>query len=191
MPILLAGVGAMVAGIVAAWLATRATLSRGVLALMRRVPPRTGWRAGVGLGVAIAFVASSLVAAFLNRSSPIAWLAAPSIALIAGLVAARMLAFISGRRLRFSVRRGNVVGLLSGAWLARQPGRNRVVAVLTVAVALLVFGAVGWDVGARGPDRQRAGDTRCRRRSSGSCRPIRRRWRPRCAKPTPAATRWA
>ena len=40
------------------------------------------------------------------------------IALIAGLIAARMLAVISARRLRFSLRRGNVVGLLSGAWLA-------------------------------------------------------------------------
>ncbi len=149
LPIVLAALAAMAAGVIAAWLATRATLRRGVLALMRRVPPRTGWRAGVGLGVAIAFVGASLVAAFLNRSSPIAWLAAPSIALIAGLIAARFLAFVSARRLRFSLRRGNVVGLLSGAWLARQAGRNRVVAVLTVAVALLVFGAVGWDVGAR------------------------------------------
>jgi putative ABC transport system permease protein len=148
-PVLLAALGAMVAGFAAAWLATRTTLRRGVLALMRRVPTRTGWRAGAGLGIALAFVAASLVAAFLNRSSPIAWLAAPSIALIAGLVAARLLAFVSRRRLRSAVKRGHVVSLLSGAWLARQPGRNRVVAVLTVAVALLVFGAIGWDVGAR------------------------------------------
>jgi ABC-type antimicrobial peptide transport system permease subunit len=149
LPILLTGLGAMLAGFAAAWLATRSTLRRGVLALMRRVPSRTGWKAGVGVGVALAFVAASLVAAFLNRSSPIAWLAAPSIALIAGVLASRMLAFVSGRRLRSAVKRGRVVSLLSGAWLARQPGRNRVVAVLTVAVALLVFGAVGWDVGTR------------------------------------------
>ncbi len=146
-PIFYAGVGAMVAGVIAAWLATRNMLRHGVLALLRRVPPRTGWRAGVGVGIAVAFVAASLVGAFMDRSSPIAWLAAPSIALIAGLIAARLMAAASARRLRTAVRRGRIVSLLSGAWLARQPGRSRVVAVLTVAVALLVFGAVGWDVG--------------------------------------------
>ena len=33
--------------------------------------------------------------------------------------------------------------------MARQPGRGRVVAVLTVAVAQLVFGAIGWDAAAQ------------------------------------------
>ena len=146
-PAIAAGLGVTVAGCLAAWLATRTTLRQSVLALMRRVPARTGWRGGLGVGLAVAFVAASLVAAFLNRKSPIAWLAAPSIAVIAGLLAARVLALVSSQRLRSSKRRGRIVGILAGAWLSRQPGRNRVVAVLTVAVALLVFGAVGWDVG--------------------------------------------
>ncbi|HEY1485342.1 MAG TPA: FtsX-like permease family protein [Micromonosporaceae bacterium] len=146
-PIFAAAGAAMIAGYLAAWLATRSTVRRGVLSLMRRVPQRTGWRAGIGVGLAVAFVAAALVAAFLNRSSPIAWLAAPSIALIAGLVAARLLSATSAGRLRLAARRGRLVGIISGAWLARQSGRSRIVAVLTVAVALLVFGAVGWDVG--------------------------------------------
>ncbi|HEY2792523.1 MAG TPA: FtsX-like permease family protein, partial [Micromonosporaceae bacterium] len=146
-PLFLAALGGMLAGAIAAWLATRATVRRGVLSLMRRVPQRTGWRAGVGVGLTVAVVAAALVAAFLNRTSPIAWLAAPAIALLGGLIAARLMAMTSAGRLRSAARRGRLVGLISGAWLARQSGRSRVVAVLTVAVALLVFGAIGWDVG--------------------------------------------
>ncbi len=147
-PLFVAGILSMLAGSGAAWLAARRTLRQSVLGLMRRVPERTGWRAGLGEGVAVALVAASLVAAVLNRSSPIAWLAAPSIALVAGLIAARLLAVGSRWRLRSAAKHGRIVGLLAGARLARQPGRHRVVAVVTVAIALLVFAATAWDVGA-------------------------------------------
>lgn len=148
LPTIAAGVLTPAAGASAAWLAARRTLARPVLGLLRRVPERTGWRAGLVEIVAVVAAAASLVAAFDDRSSPLALLAAPLIALVAGLVAARLSTILARVRLRRSARRGKIVGLLAGARLARQPGRYRVIVVVTVAVALLVFGATAWDIGA-------------------------------------------
>jgi putative ABC transport system permease protein len=46
-------------------------------------------------------------------------------------------------------RRGRLVALLSAAQLARRPGGQRLVVVVTVAVALLSFAATAWDVAAQ------------------------------------------
>jgi putative ABC transport system permease protein len=148
-PVLAAGVAAMLAGALAAALAARRTLGRGVLALLRRVPGQaTGWRAGLGEIIAIVAAVASLVAAYENRTSALALAAAPLLAVVAGLLAARLLAIAARVRLHGASRRGKIAGMLAGARLARQPGRHRVIVVLTVAVALLVFGATAWDVGA-------------------------------------------
>jgi predicted lysophospholipase L1 biosynthesis ABC-type transport system permease subunit len=147
-PVFVAGFAAMVAGGLAATLAARRTLGRGVLGLLRRVPDqRTGWKAGVGELVAIVAVVGSLVAAYENRTSALALAAAPLLAVVAGLLAARLLAIAARVQLRTAARRGKIAGVLAGARLARQPGRHRVIVVVTVAVALLVFGATAWDVG--------------------------------------------
>ncbi len=145
-----AGIGAMLAGGLAAVLAARRTLGRGVLGLLRRVPERrTGWRANLGEVLALVAVAACLAAAFENRTSALALAAAPLLALVAGLIAARLLAVTARLSLAGAQRRGKIAGMLAGARLARQPGRHRVIVVVTVAVALLVFGATAWDAGAQ------------------------------------------
>ena len=148
-PIFVAGAAAMICGGLAAVLAGRRTLGRGVLGLLRRVPEqRSGWRANVGEIAALVAVAAALVAAYENRTSALALAAAPLLALVAGLVAARLLAVTARLGLATAQKRGKIPGLLAGARLARQPGRHRVIVVVTVAVSLLVFGALAWDVGA-------------------------------------------
>ncbi|MFG2036684.1 FtsX-like permease family protein [Dactylosporangium sp. NPDC048998] len=140
---------AFAAGIVAAVLAARQTLSRPVLGLLRRVPERGGWRAGVTEGVVVAAAGASLVAAVGDRTSPLALLAPPLLALVLGIAAARLLGLWSAARLRIARRRGRIVPLLSAAQLSRRPGGQRLVVVVTVAVALLSFAATAWDVAAR------------------------------------------
>jgi hypothetical protein len=148
-PVFAAAGVAFAAGILAAVLAARQTLARPVLGLLRRVPERGGWRAGVTEGVVVALAAASLVAAVNDRSSPLALLAPPLLALVLGIAAARLLGLWSAARLRVARRRGRIVPLLSAAQLSRRPGGQRLVVVVTVAVALLSFAATAWDVAAR------------------------------------------
>ncbi|MFI5907076.1 FtsX-like permease family protein [Dactylosporangium sp. NPDC051541] len=148
-PVFAAAGIALVAGVLAALLAARRTLARPVLGLLRRVPARGGWRAGAAEGVVVALAAASLVAAAGDRTSPLALLAPPLLALVLGVAAARLLGLWSAARLRLARRRGRIVALLSAAQLSRRPGGGRLVVVLTVAVALLSFAATAWDAAAR------------------------------------------
>ncbi len=144
---------AAVIGVVAAYLAVRAagsrTLARPALALLRRVPERTGWRAGLAEGIVVAVAAASLVAALADRTMPLALLAPALIALVAGVVTARLLGLWSRARLRGLARRGRIGGLLAHAQLARRPIGHRIMLVVTMAVALLSFAATAWDVAAQ------------------------------------------
>ena len=140
---------ALLGAVAAAVLAGRATVRRPVLALLRRVPARTRWHAGVAEGVVVALAAASLVAAVGDRSSPLALLAPPLLAVVAGIGTARVLGIWSRVRLAGARRRGKLVALLSSAQLSRRPGGQRVVVVVTVAVALLSFAATAWDVAAQ------------------------------------------
>ncbi|MGI5244849.1 FtsX-like permease family protein [Dactylosporangium sp. CA-139066] len=148
-PVFAAAGVAFAAGIVAAALAARQTLARPVLGLLRRVPERGGWKAGVVEGIVVALAAASLVAAVSDRTSPLALLAPPLLAMVLGIGAARLLGMWSAARLRIARRRGRIVPLLSAAQLSRRPGGQRLVVVVTVAVALLSFAATAWDVAAR------------------------------------------
>jgi putative ABC transport system permease protein len=148
-PVLAAAAVALAAGVCATLLAGRQTLGRPVLGLLRRVPERGSWRAGLVDGLAVALAGASVAAAVSDRTSPLALLAAPMLAVVAGIGAARLLALWSGARLRVARRRGRIVSLLSAAQLSRRPGGHRVVVVVTVAVALLSFGAAAWDVAAQ------------------------------------------
>ncbi|MEV4131364.1 FtsX-like permease family protein [Dactylosporangium sp. NPDC049742] len=145
-----AGAGlALAAGIAAAVLAGRQTLARPILGLLRRVPERGGWRAGIADGVVVALAAASLAAAANDRGSPLALLAPPLLAVVVGVAAARLLGLWSQTRLRIARRRGRIVPLLSAAQLSRRPGGRRLVVVVTVAVALLTFAATAWDAAGR------------------------------------------
>ncbi len=140
---------ALLGAAAAAVLAGRATVRRPVLALLRRVPERARWRAGVAEGVVVALAAASLVAALGDRSAPLALLAPPLLAVVAGVATARVLGIWARLRLRVARRRGRLVALLSSAQLSRRPGGQRLVVVVTVAVALLSFAATAWDVAAQ------------------------------------------
>jgi putative ABC transport system permease protein len=143
-----AGVSLLAAGAAAA-LAGRGTVRRPVLALLRRVPARTRWQAGLAEGIVVALAAASLVAAVGDRSAPLALLAPPLLAVVAGIATARVLRIWARLRLRAARRRGNLVTLLSSAQLSRRPAGQRLVVVVTVAVALLSFAATAWDVAAQ------------------------------------------
>jgi putative ABC transport system permease protein len=147
-PVFAAAAVALAAGVVATVLAGRSTLAQPVLSLLRRTPARGGWRAGVVEGVAVALAGASIAAAVSDPSSPLALLAAPMLAVVVGIGAARLLGLWSAARLRLARRRGRVASLLAAAQLARRPGGQRVVVVVTVAVALLTFAATAWDVAA-------------------------------------------
>ncbi|MEV0394657.1 FtsX-like permease family protein [Polymorphospora rubra] len=149
-PVLLVAAVAFAGAAVAAVLATRNTVRASVLSLLRRVPPRAPWRAvavesAVG---ALALVGLFQVLAGGDRSSPVAYLAPPLLALVAGLLAARLLSGWARIRGRTAVQRGNVPVLLASAQIARRPATARVVVLLTVATALLTFAVTIWDVAA-------------------------------------------
>jgi hypothetical protein len=140
---------ALAATALAALLAGRRTLRRPVLALLRRVPERGRWQAGLAEGLVVALAGASLFAAISDRSAPLALLAPALIAVVAGIVAARLLGIWARLRLAVARRRGRVPALLSAAQLARRPASHRLVVVVTVAVALLSFAATAWDIAAR------------------------------------------
>ncbi|MEV0394656.1 FtsX-like permease family protein [Polymorphospora rubra] len=147
-PVLLAAVAAFAGAVVAAALATRSTVRASVLSLLRRVPPRAPWRAVVvesAVG-ALALVGLFQVLAGGDRTSPLAYLAPPLLAVVAGLVAARLLTAWARLRGRTAAQRGDVSLLLATAQLARRPATARVVVLMTVAVALLTFAVTIWDV---------------------------------------------
>ncbi|MFB9235250.1 FtsX-like permease family protein [Plantactinospora siamensis] len=150
MAVLLAAVAALLGAAVAIVLAGRRTLRTGVLALLRRVPSRSRRRAvaiEAALG-ALALAALYQVLAARDRSSPIAYAAPALVALVAGLLAGRLLGWWARARSRRGAARGRLATMLSAAQLARRPGTVRVAALLTVAVALLTFAATSWDVAA-------------------------------------------
>ncbi len=157
-PVFAAAALSLVAACAAALLAGRRTLSRPVLALLRRVPERARWTAGVLEGLVVALAAASMFAAMSDPTGPLALLAPALLAVVAGIGAARLLGLLSRRRIATSRRRGRLVGLLSAANLSRRPSIGRIVVVMTVAVALLSFAATAWDVSAQAR-RDNADDT--------------------------------
>jgi hypothetical protein len=148
-PVFAAAAVTVAAVALAVLLAGRATLRQPVLSLLRRVPERGSWRAGVAEGAVVALAAASLVAALRDRTAPLALLAPALLAVVAGVAAARLVWLWSAVRLRLARQRGRIPALLSAAQLSRRPAGRRIVAVVTVAVALLAFAATAWDVAAQ------------------------------------------
>jgi hypothetical protein len=150
LPVLLAAAGALVAGLAAALLAGRRVLARPVLALLRRVPERGRWQAGLAEGAVVALAGASLAAAAGDRSSPLALLAPAMLAVVAGIVAGRLLRLWAAGRMRVGAwKAGRLPGLLASAQIARRPLAQRVMVVVTIAIALLSFAATAWDVAAQ------------------------------------------
>jgi putative ABC transport system permease protein len=148
-PVLAAAGVSILAAFFAVRLASSRILARPVLNLLRRVPERGRWRAGVIDGAVVALAGASLAAAVSDQTAPLALLAPALLALVAGILTARMLGLWSRMRVRRYARKGRVSGLLAHAQLARRAVGARVMLVVTVAVALLSFAATAWDVAAQ------------------------------------------
>ncbi|GIG58408.1 hypothetical protein Lfu02_27800 [Longispora fulva] len=146
--LLAAALIAVVAGMGTVWLASRRTLLTPALALLRRVPPRARFKAAVGEGIVVALTAVALyqVLAAGDRTSSLALLAAPLLALLAGLGVARGLAMWSRRRVGAALRSGRVPAMLASAQLGRRQSTVRLSMVLTVALSLLGFSTAIWSV---------------------------------------------
>jgi len=133
------------------WLtATRGTRDP-ISSLLRGVPTRApGWSLGVADAVIIAG-AGTAVLAFVTGGlqGPLALAAPGLLALIVGLLLAHLIVPLAtwlGRRLMARGRYALALGLLA---LARRPATRRIVAVITVASALLVFSTYAIGVGSR------------------------------------------
>ena len=148
-PVAIAAGLAVAAGLLAVRLGGGRILGRPVLALLRRVPERSRWRAGAMEAGVLALAAASLVAAVSDQTAPLAMLAPALLAVVAGIVTARLLGWWSRVRVRRHARRGRVPALLAHAQLSRRPLGQRIMLVVTVAVAMLSFAATAWDVAAQ------------------------------------------
>lgn len=147
-PVAAVGIAVLVAYASAA-LASRRVFSTRIVTLLRRVPQRTTWRASALEGAAVALAVAVLAAAWQDRSSSLAVLTAPLLAIVAGIVGGRLLAVVAGVRLKRARRQADTTGMLSAAALARRSGRQRIIVVVAVATALMGFSATTWDVAAQ------------------------------------------
>jgi putative ABC transport system permease protein len=148
-PVAIAAGVAVAAGLLAVRLGSGRILGQPVLALLRRVPERSRWRAGLAEAGVLALAAASLVAALSDQTAPLAMLAPALLAVVAGILTARLLGLWSRLRVRRHARRGKVPALLAHAQLSRRPLGQRIMLVVTVAVAMLSFAATAWDVAAQ------------------------------------------
>lgn len=148
-PVLAAAGVAAVAAIVAVRVATGRALGKPVLALLRRVPERGRRRAGIVEGAVVALAGASLAAAVRDQTEPLALLAPALLAVVAGIVTARLVGLWSRVRVRRHTRKGRITGLLAHAQISRRGIGHRLILVVTVAVALLSFSATAWDVAAQ------------------------------------------
>jgi len=147
-PVLIAALLAAVLAYLTVRLASARPLARPVLSLLRRVHERPRWKAGAADGAVIALAAASFAVAINDPTAPLALLAPALIALVAGVLLARLLGVWSRLRVRRYARKGRVTGLLAHAQLSRRTLGHRVILVVTVSVALLGFAATAWDVAA-------------------------------------------
>ncbi|MDG4823390.1 hypothetical protein O7635_16155 [Asanoa sp. WMMD1127] len=148
-PALLVGLGALLGAATAAVFGTRETVRASIGTLLRRVPHRARRRAVVAEAIVAALALAALyqlVVGTDGQSATLGYAAPALIALLAGLLTARLLGLVARRRLPRATRRGQISALLAAAQVGRRPESARLVAVLTVALALLTFAATIWDV---------------------------------------------
>ena len=148
-PAVLVALGALLGAVAAAVLGARATVRANIVALLRRVPHRSRRRAAVLEAIVAALAVAALyqlIAGGDRQSATLGYAAPALVALLAGLLTARLLGLVARNRLASAARRGRLPALLAAAQVGRRPESARLVAVLTVALALLTFAATIWDV---------------------------------------------
>jgi len=146
-----AAVAALLVGVLTVLVAARGPLREPIPSLLRRVPPRRGALA-VGLvdAVVVTVAAAGVVTIVTGSVSGPVVLATPALlALAVGLVLAMLLVPVAARLGHVALRRGHVAAGVTALQVARRPGVRRVVAIVTVASALLVFATDAYLAGQR------------------------------------------
>jgi putative ABC transport system permease protein len=149
-PVALAVAGAAVAGLLAVVVAGAPTLRQPLTSLLRRVPPRASTlQVGLTEGAVVAAAAAGVVTLLSGESGPVALLAPGLLAIAGGLLLSQAVIPVAGPLTRRSLRRGRVAPALAGVQIARRPALRRLIAIVTVACALLVFAVDAWSVSDR------------------------------------------
>jgi putative ABC transport system permease protein len=155
-PMLAAAGLAALAGLMAATVVAVPTVREPLVSLLRSVPPRSSaLRAGVGDGVVIALCAAGLITLLSGDPGDPSALVAPGLlALAGGLLLSQAVVPVAGALGRRQIRQGRLTSGLASIAVSRRPALRRLVAIVAVAVALLVFAAAA-DAVAR--DQRRVG----------------------------------
>ena len=149
-PVAVAVLAALAAGLLAIVAAAVPTLRQPLTSLLRRVPPRASTlQVGLIEGAIVAAAAAGLVTLLSGDGGPVALLAPGLLAIAGGLLLAQATIPTAGPLARVSLRRGRVPSALAGLQIARRPALRRLIAIITVACALLVFAVDAWSVAAR------------------------------------------
>ena len=140
----------MVAGLLAILAAGTPTLRQPLTSLLRRVPPRASTlQVGLVEGAVVAAAAAGVVTLLTGDGGPIALLAPGLLAIAGGLLLAQATIPTAGPLARLALRRGRLPWALAGLQIARRPALRRLIAIITVACALLVFAVDAWTVAGR------------------------------------------
>ncbi|MFV2083703.1 FtsX-like permease family protein [Micromonospora sp. LOL_021] len=145
----LAGCATLVGALAVAILAQRRELASPVVDLLRRVPPRTRRWASLlveAVMLALTVVAVAQLRLFDSELVGLSLLVPALIGVTVALVAARLVAPLTGRLGAAALRRGRLAAALGLLHLARQPAGQRLFTLLTVTVAVTGYAAVAFDV---------------------------------------------
>lgn len=154
---------ALAGGVVTALFASRQVLRRSVSDLLRRVPAHRGSRRAGLVDVVVVVLAAAGVAQLVadrgGPPSPVALLAPGMVAVVGGLLAARVLVRLARSRTSRATDRGAAAALAGWAGVSRRPGTTRIGAVLAVATSLLLVGVQAWAVAERNRLERAAAET--------------------------------
>jgi hypothetical protein len=149
-PVMAAAVAALLVGLGAVAITAAPTLRQPLVSLLRRVPPRSSaLQVGLVEGGLVAATAAGLVTLLSGRSGGVALLAPGLLAVAGGLLIGQLVIPVAAQRARSALRRGRVDLALSSTQVTRRPALRRLIAIITVACALLVFALDTWTVAER------------------------------------------
>ncbi|MDQ1614944.1 MAG: putative transport system permease protein [Actinomycetota bacterium] len=149
-PVMAAAVAALLVGLGAVAVTAAPTLRQPLVSLLRRVPPRSSaLQVGLVEGGLVAAAAAGLVTLLSGRSGGVALLAPGLLAVAGGLLIGQLVIPVAAQRARSALRRGRVDLALSSTQVTRRPALRRLIAIITVACALLVFALDTWTVAER------------------------------------------
>ncbi|KQX69656.1 FtsX-like permease family protein [Angustibacter sp. Root456] len=149
-PLGVAVLGCALMALVAVTVTAVPTVREPLVSLLRSVPPRSNaLRAGVADGAVVALSVAGLVTLLSESAdSPTALIAPGLLALAGGLLLSQVVVPVAGAAGRRLLASGRISSALACLAVSRRPALRRLVAIETVAVALLVFAAAATAVGA-------------------------------------------